>query len=72
MAALKDSKTEQNLKNACELFESYLQQVFSQRGEGWIDKTILEITSLLGDGLHGTPKYEEDGDYYFINGNNLL
>ncbi|SDU30072.1 restriction endonuclease subunit S [Halopseudomonas salegens] len=27
--------TEQNLKNARELFESYLQQVFSQRGEGW-------------------------------------
>ncbi|WP_338456897.1 restriction endonuclease subunit S, partial [uncultured Alteromonas sp.] len=28
------AKTEQNLKNARELFESYLQQVFSQRGEG--------------------------------------
>lgn len=25
----------------------------------------------LGDGLHGTPKYSETGDYYFINGNNL-
>lgn len=27
--------TEQNLKNARELFESYLQQVFSQRGKEW-------------------------------------
>lgn len=25
----------------------------------------------LGDGLHGTPKYSETGEYYFINGNNL-
>lgn len=39
--------------------------------EGWEWKTIKEITSVLGDGLHGTPKYSETGDYYFINGNNL-
>jgi type I restriction enzyme S subunit len=25
----------------------------------------------LGDGLHGTPKYSDDGDCFFINGNNL-
>jgi type I restriction enzyme S subunit len=37
------AKTEQNLKNARELFESYLQQVFSQRGEGWEIKKITEI-----------------------------
>ncbi|HAT3994390.1 TPA: hypothetical protein I9Y74_003810, partial [Elizabethkingia anophelis] len=26
---------------------------------------------ILGDGIHGTPKYDEDGEYFFINGNNL-
>ena len=25
----------------------------------------------MGDGLHGTPKYDNQGEYYFINGNNL-
>ncbi|PKM29044.1 MAG: hypothetical protein CVV07_12135 [Gammaproteobacteria bacterium HGW-Gammaproteobacteria-11] len=35
--------TEQNLKNAHELFESYLQQVFSRRGEGWANKSLGEI-----------------------------
>ena len=25
----------------------------------------------IGDGLHGTPKYDDSGEYYFINGNNL-
>jgi len=37
----------------------------------WEIKHLEEITSVLGDGLHGTPKYSETGEYYFINGNNL-
>jgi type I restriction enzyme S subunit len=39
--------------------------------KGWKIKELKEITSVLGDGLHGTPKYSANGDYYFINGNNL-
>ncbi|PCJ13302.1 MAG: restriction endonuclease subunit S [Gammaproteobacteria bacterium] len=41
------AKTEQNLLNARELFESYLQQVFSQRGEGWEDSTLNAIAENL-------------------------
>lgn len=37
----------------------------------WKEVTIQEITSKLGDGLHGTPTYSDDGEYYFVNGNNL-
>ncbi len=70
LAKVKDN-AEQNLKNAKELFESYLQGVFENKGEGWEEKTLKELTTLLGDGLHGTPKYTIEGDYYFINGNNL-
>jgi type I restriction enzyme S subunit len=29
------------------------------------------VVSLLGDGIHGTPEYDDMGKYYFINGNNL-
>jgi type I restriction enzyme S subunit len=32
-----------NLANARELFESYLNSVFSQKGEGWIEKQVGEI-----------------------------
>jgi type I restriction enzyme S subunit len=39
--------------------------------KGWEWTNIKEITTLLGDGLHGTPKYDTNGEYYFINGNNL-
>jgi len=37
----------------------------------WPEVRLEDVTSILGDGLHGTPKYEENGEYYFINGNNL-
>jgi len=62
---------EKNIQNAKELFDSRLNEIFSQKGDGWEEKTIKEITTLLGDGLHGTPKYLDNGEYYFINGNNL-
>lgn len=37
----------------------------------WNLTTIESCTDILGDGLHGTPKYTENGDYAFVNGNNL-
>ena len=37
----------------------------------WEKYKLSEVTSKLGDGLHGTPKYDENGEYFFINGNNL-
>ena len=33
---------------------------------------LQDIVSKLGDGLHGTPEYDINGEYYFINGNNLI
>ena len=39
--------------------------------KGWCWTTLSEITSIIGDGLHGTPQYDSSGNYYFINGNNL-
>ena len=40
--------------------------------ESWKWVRLGNIVSLLGDGLHGTPKYDINGSYYFINGNNLV
>ena len=37
----------------------------------WEWVRLKDLTTLLGDGLHGSPKYCENGDYYFVNGNNL-
>jgi len=37
----------------------------------WKEYRLKDITTDIGDGIHGTPKYSEDGEYYFINGNNI-
>lgn len=37
----------------------------------WTKVSLEEISTRIGDGLHGTPKYDESGEFYFINGNNL-
>lgn len=41
-----------------------------QPKEGW-KKVKLGECCEIGDGLHGTPKYDDTGEYYFINGNNI-
>ncbi len=39
--------------------------------EEWKEYKLKDVTSVLGDGIHGTPKYDENGAVFFINGNNL-
>ena len=38
----------------------------------WTITTLEACTDILGDGLHGTPIYSENGEYAFVNGNNLV
>lgn len=55
------ANAEQNLKNAKELFESYLQGVFENKGDNWAEKTLKEVCAKITDGTHQTPKYFDDG-----------
>lgn len=48
------ANTEKNLTNARELFESYLNDVFTTKGEGWKEKTIGELVTLSRG--HNPPK----------------
>jgi len=50
-----------NLQNARALFESHLQAVFAQRGEGWVERSLFEVCELFFDSAHRTPKYQNDG-----------
>ena len=47
------------------------QEVPFEVPSGWVWTCLYDITSIIGDGLHGTPQYDSQGFYYFINGNNL-
>ena len=40
------ANAEQNLQNSRAIFESHLQSVFSQRGEGWVEKRLEEVCGL--------------------------
>ena len=64
--------------------KALLQEMFPEEGQdkpkrrfkgfadAWEQRKLDELTISIGDGLHGTPKYDENGSYYFINGNNLV
>ena len=55
------ANAEQNLQNARALFESHLQKVFMERGEGWVDRRLQDVCEKITDGTHQTPKYFDDG-----------
>ncbi len=50
------TNTEKNLANARELFESYLNLVFTKRGDGWIDQRFGEICSFVRGPFGGSLK----------------
>jgi type I restriction enzyme S subunit len=60
------ANAEQNLKNAKELFESYLQGVFEKKGDGWEEKKLGEVCNVIGG---GTPSKANskfyDGDIFW-------
>ncbi|GAB1354204.1 hypothetical protein MASR1M12_29420 [Erysipelotrichia bacterium] len=37
----------------------------------WEWTRLGDCVSVLGDGIHGTPKFDDAGEFFFINGNNL-
>lgn len=63
--------TEKNLKNARELFESYLQQVFSQRGEGWCEKPLHAVCSFLNGFAFKSKDSVQDSNTQLIRMGNL-
>jgi type I restriction enzyme S subunit len=54
------ANTEKNLVNAKELFESYLNDIFEKKGEGWEEKRLGEVCKVVGG---GTPS-KANSDFY--------
>ncbi|MHB9096730.1 MAG: restriction endonuclease subunit S [Syntrophales bacterium] len=50
------ANAEKNLQNARALFESHLQSVFTQRGEGWVEKPLGEMCERITKG--SSPKWQ--------------
>ncbi|NMW21395.1 MAG: hypothetical protein HKK67_07140 [Chlorobiaceae bacterium] len=65
------ANAEKNLKNAHQLFESHLNSVFSQRGDGWVEKRLDEVCDIK----HGFPFKSEffvtEGKYVVLTPGNF-
>jgi type I restriction enzyme S subunit len=59
------ANAERNLQNARALFESHLQSVFSQRGEGWAERRLAEVSREFG---RGKSKHRPRNDPSLYNG----
>ena len=55
------ANAEKNLQNACTLFESHIQSVFTKQGSGWVERHLKEVCEKITDGTHQTPKYFDEG-----------
>jgi len=69
--AIEKAKTnaELNLQNAKELFESYLQDVFENHGEGWEEKTLEEICKITSKLID--PKEEQYQNLIHVGAGNI-
>ena len=64
------ANAEQNLKNAKDLFESYLQGVFENNGEGWEEKRFDEIC-VLQRGFDLPTHSRNEGSYPLVSSNGI-
>ena len=54
------ANAEKNLQNARALFESHLQSVFTQRGEGWVVNKLGDVAESISTGPFGTMLHKSD------------
>jgi type I restriction enzyme, S subunit len=59
--------TKQNLTNTRELFDSYLNTIFTQKGNGWIEQKLEDICSIKhGFAFKGEFFTNEESDYILL------
>ena len=64
------ANAEQNLKNARALFESHLQSVFTQRGDGWTEKRFDQVC-VLQRGFDLPTQSRTQGKYPLVTSNGI-
>ncbi|MDI6746310.1 MAG: restriction endonuclease subunit S [Rhodocyclaceae bacterium] len=67
------ANAEKNLQNARALFESHLQSVFTERGEGWVDTTLgAQIDLLVGFAFKSAQYSDGEDDIFLLRGDNIV
>lgn len=65
------ANAEKNFQNARDLFESYLNGVFTQRGEGWMEKPLSELCDIKHGFAFKSEFFATDGDYVLLTPGNF-
>jgi type I restriction enzyme S subunit len=65
------ANAEKNLQNARAIFESHLQSVFSQRGEGWVEKRFVEVC-VLQRGFDLPTRSRTSGDFPLVSSSGII
>jgi type I restriction enzyme, S subunit len=73
-AAIDQAKAniEKNIENAKELFQSKLNEVFSQGGDGWKEKRLIELCTLINGRAYKKAELLEQGKYPVLRVGNLF
>jgi len=59
------ANVERNLQNAKDLFQSELNRIFSQKGDGWVEMTLVDVAREFG---RGKSKHRPRNDKSLYNG----
>ena len=67
------ANAEKNLKNARALFDSYLNSVFSRRGDGWVKRTVDELSlNLDSKRIPITKSDRKSGEYPYYGASGIV
>ena len=65
------ANVEQNLQNAKDLFQSKLNEIFSQKGEGWVEKELGDVCYVLNGYAFKSADTVEDSNTQLLRMGNL-
>jgi len=66
------ANTEKNLANARELFESYLNSVFTQENDSWPSHNLEDLTEEKSNITYGVVKPGPEGEIVFVRGGDIV
>lgn len=69
--AIAKANAEKNLQNGRALFESHLQSVFTQRGDGWGEKQLSELCDIKHGFAFKSEFFTTEGDYVLLTPGNF-
>lgn len=65
------ANAKRNCQNARALFESQVQSVFSQQGEGWLEKPLSELCDIKHGYAFKSEFFTDEGDYVLLTPGNF-